>query len=271
MEPSMNYDFSHWDILPKVSCQCLTYGRPHLLSEAVQSFILQDYPGPKELVILNDHPTIKVVPHVSIKGNKSIKWINLEERLPTIGEKRNYCCDKCSGDIIMCWDDDDISLPWRMSVTIQYMTNHMHFKPVQFIKYKRNRIIGVQSTTIGHNMSGMSKKLWEEIGGYKEMQSGQDQVIEKAINKSGFQSSERVTLSEIFYIYRWIGTGSYHLSHKGWGKGFEYCEKMVAKSQYKAGEYIIVPSWSVDFTDLYKLYLNSPKRNPVKRITRKRI
>ncbi|MCX6908301.1 MAG: glycosyltransferase family A protein [Verrucomicrobia bacterium] len=39
---------------PAVSCMCLTYGRPQVLAEAVQSFLQQNYAGPKELVVLND-------------------------------------------------------------------------------------------------------------------------------------------------------------------------------------------------------------------------
>lgn len=46
------YDFSHWSSLPRVSCQCITYGRTTLLDEAVECFLRQDYPGEKELVSL---------------------------------------------------------------------------------------------------------------------------------------------------------------------------------------------------------------------------
>ena len=39
---------------PKVSCYCATYGRVSLLEESVHSFLIQDYDGEKELIILND-------------------------------------------------------------------------------------------------------------------------------------------------------------------------------------------------------------------------
>jgi hypothetical protein len=47
------YDFSHWESLPRVSCQCITYGRTTLLDEAVESFLRQDYPGEKELEVVS--------------------------------------------------------------------------------------------------------------------------------------------------------------------------------------------------------------------------
>ncbi len=41
--------------LPAVSCFCLTYGRPRVLEEAIQSFLQQDYAGAKEMIVLNDY------------------------------------------------------------------------------------------------------------------------------------------------------------------------------------------------------------------------
>jgi len=35
----------------------ITYGRVEFLEESLHSFLLQDYPGEKELVIVNDYPT----------------------------------------------------------------------------------------------------------------------------------------------------------------------------------------------------------------------
>src|SRR5262245_8679210 len=56
---------------PSVSCMCLTYGRPpHLVEEAIESFLRQDYRGQKELIVLNDlfgqelrfeHPEVQIV------------------------------------------------------------------------------------------------------------------------------------------------------------------------------------------------------------------
>ena len=35
--------------LPSVVCRTATFGRGPLLNEAVESFLLQDYPGPKRM------------------------------------------------------------------------------------------------------------------------------------------------------------------------------------------------------------------------------
>jgi len=39
-----------------ISAKCITYGRVDFLEEALQSFLLQDYAGERELVIVNDYP-----------------------------------------------------------------------------------------------------------------------------------------------------------------------------------------------------------------------
>src|SRR5437870_2425060 len=115
---STTYDLSHWDELPLVSCQCITYGRTTLLDEAVESFVRQDYVGPKELVILNDYADLTLACDVA-----GVKVINIPYRFRTIGEKRNACVALGRGDIIFPWDDDDIHLPHRISYSLQQMKN----------------------------------------------------------------------------------------------------------------------------------------------------
>jgi hypothetical protein len=41
-------------VYPAVSCVCLTYARPHLLEEAMRSFLQREYRGIHELLVLND-------------------------------------------------------------------------------------------------------------------------------------------------------------------------------------------------------------------------
>ena len=105
------------------SCQCITYGRPELLEEAIESFHRQDYEGEKELIILNDHADQHLV-----YSHPEVKIINTPARFRTIGEKRNACIAMCSGGVIFPWDDDDISLPWRISLSLRYLEDRKYFK-----------------------------------------------------------------------------------------------------------------------------------------------
>ena len=106
-----------------ISCYCITYDRTELLEETIESFHRQDYKEEKELVILND-----CAEQILEYNHPEVHIINTPKRFRTIGEKRNACIAMCSGDVIFPWDDDDISLPWRISLSLKYKDKHPYFK-----------------------------------------------------------------------------------------------------------------------------------------------
>jgi glycosyltransferase involved in cell wall biosynthesis len=82
----------------KVSCICLTYGRPPerqwLLEEAIESLLKQDY-ADKELIVLNDCPGQELfcdAPGVIV--------INVPRRFRSLGEKYNAAIALARGDLI---------------------------------------------------------------------------------------------------------------------------------------------------------------------------
>ena len=97
-------------ILPKVSCICPTFCRVYLLEEAIESFLRQDYAGEKELIVCNDF-----LPQELIYNHKDVKIINLPERAPNLGKKRNLSYENATGDLFLTWGDDDIHLTGRIS------------------------------------------------------------------------------------------------------------------------------------------------------------
>lgn len=233
------YDFSHWPELPSVSCQCLTYGRPQLMLEAVECFLRQDYPGEKELILLNDQPGVKF-----IFEHPEIKIFNLDERVPTIGGKRNLCAELSSGDIIMPWDDDDIHLPWRISTTIAEMQNRHYFKPKRFWFLTPDKFRLEKPPGGAPSMGAWSRELFDLVGGYPEIQSGQDTEFQLKIQKNhpDLLDIHYLPDDQVYYIYRW-GTGHYHLSGYGRGqKGFDLIGRR-AGGLMLPGEYTLQPGW----------------------------
>ena len=85
-----------------------TYGRPDFVEESIAFFLAQDYPR-KELIIINDCPGQTFTGHFP-----DVVIINLPDRCPSLGEKRNLGIEMARGDLIAVWDDDDIYLPWRL-------------------------------------------------------------------------------------------------------------------------------------------------------------
>lgn len=95
--------------LPAVSCFCLTYGRHRILEEAIQSFLQQDYAGPREMIVLNDYADQTLA-----FDHPEVQVINLPRRFRTLGEKLNAAVALASHDLLFVWDDDDIYLPHRL-------------------------------------------------------------------------------------------------------------------------------------------------------------
>lgn len=100
--------------LPLVTCIMPTSNRLDFLLRAIQYFLDQDYPY-KELVILDDSdssiskfiPTLYCIRYIYLAGKYSI------------GEKRNFACDKAAGSIITHLDDDD----WYAKDWLSYQVN----------------------------------------------------------------------------------------------------------------------------------------------------
>jgi glycosyltransferase involved in cell wall biosynthesis len=277
-----DYDFSHWEgKLPKMSACCMTFGRPDMLGEAVECFLRQDYPGETELIILNDHPEI-LLEYPDIPSN--IMLVNLTERIPTIGEKRNMSTDLSSGDIVMQWDDDDIHLPNRFSAIAEKMTLKHYYKPCTFWYWGGGRVHQKPKRNVAHAMSGYSREFYKTMGGYPPKHSGQDIWFEKAARKvwlvddelymagslppNGRQRGRKarqcydIPDEELYYLYRFGGTGSYHLCVWGPGKGYDESMRWVNK-RIAPGTYIIKPHWKLDYVALVQENIEKNKREQV--------
>lgn len=96
-----------------VSCIMPTADRRSFIPRAIEYFFAQDY-GEKELVIADDGADCvrDLAP-----DDPRIRYLRLEKRLP-VGAKRNFACREARGEIIVHWDDDDWSAPWRLSYQV---------------------------------------------------------------------------------------------------------------------------------------------------------
>ena len=249
--------------LPPVSCMCLTYGRPQLLEEAIQSFLLQNYSGPKELVVLNDFDkqTLEFV-------HPEVVVINVPRRFHSLGEKRNACAALCSHDILFVWDDDDIFLPHRLTYSVRmFEPTKGYFKSSKGFVLNNGALSG-PNMNIYHSASCFSRILFNEAHGYRHMGSGQDLDLELAFESmiGKDKNYKDASLDEIYYLYRWAGTGSYHLS--GFGKDNpsgetgnkkveRYVQQQVNRQVLSVGNVKLEPHWSVDYVSLVLQYIST--------------
>lgn len=232
--------------LPLVSCICPTFGRPprrqHLIEEAIQSFLLQDYPN-KELIVLNDCPSQELVCDAP-----GVRIINVSERFPSLGDKRNAGVALARGNLIATWDDDDISLPWRLSLSVAMLGDAGYFNPQ--VSWLRNG--GVMEEphgfVVGANLALIRRDALRAVGGYPSVTLGEDQVVDSALRataptRGGASSGDpELPMEDWYYIYRW-GESDAHLS----GSANPDFWAEVGKRKVKPGRYELRPHWRVDY------------------------
>lgn len=239
---------------PPVSCFCLTYGRPRLLEEAIHSFLRQDYAGPKELVVLNDYAdqTLEL-------DHPEVQVINLPKRFRTLGEKMNAAVALASHDLLFTWDDDDVYLPHRLSFSVAaFDPGKGFFKAASAWLWSHDNLSGPVAQSRFHAACCWSRSLFDAIGGYAADGSGTDAIFENqlAARFPGATESFAVTPEETYYVYRWGGTGSYHLSGFGGAKpgrngGYAEVAARVARQaesgEIPLGRIVLEPHWKHDY------------------------
>ncbi|MBI3957504.1 MAG: glycosyltransferase [Chloroflexi bacterium] len=236
--------------LPGISCICMTYARPHMLEEALHSFLLQDYPGPKELIVLNDY-----APQILEFGHPDVCVINLPYRFRTVGEKMTAAVGLAQYDLICVWDDDDIYLPHRLSFSANRVSDQF-FKPDRAWYWANGEIFG-PLYNVFHVGSCYPRSLFDLISGYKAMGNGYDWEFETDLRKAAPERMEidETPMQDLYYVYRWDGTQSYHMSGSGgWGGGQNETEGWV-QARVKMGEIPsgcipLNPHWRQDYRQM---------------------
>jgi glycosyltransferase involved in cell wall biosynthesis len=95
-----------------------TANRRRFLPQAIRYFLAQDYRN-KELIIVDDgeDSVADLVPE-----DHRIRYVRLPAK-SVLGEKRNRAASEARGEIIVHWDDDDWSAPWRLRYQLEELLN----------------------------------------------------------------------------------------------------------------------------------------------------
>ena len=247
---------------PAVSCICLTYGRPHVLEEGIDSFLRQDYAGRKELIVLNDYAgqTLRF-------DHPEVQVINCTKRFRTVGEKMNAAVALASHDLLFVWDDDDIYLPHRLRFSIEHFDPQQgFFKPGQAWFWQYGKLGGPTKNSVFHAGSCWSRQLFDDVRGYPAEGTGYDLIFEERLTKHfpGSTKPYPIRPAEIYYIYRWGGTDSYHMSQFGDYKAGRnvghaqvesFVQQRASRGEIRQGTIPLQPCWQTDYRQLVTSYL----------------
>lgn len=247
-----------------VSCLLPTFNRfsnhlAFLVNEAVQSFLIQDYPD-RELIICNDTPN-----QLLHFNHPQVKVYNLSERFPTLGNKLQWMISQAQGDYLCRWDDDDLSLPWRIkhsvgrlfkvphptvpfhegdALTLEWRPeNHWFYRSAQDIQETRH-----PGNT--HVMAIWHRDIIADYPGEPCPSGLEDQTYNTHLWKLGYpRFGNLLDPRDIFYIYRW-GTGSQHLSGAGGGNIMQHTYDKIGNYYVAHGNFKIEPVWQRDYIGL---------------------
>jgi hypothetical protein len=246
-----------------LTAKCLTYGRVESLEESLYSFLIQEYNGPKEMVIINDYPE-----QTLIYNHPNVKIINLPYTFEFLGDKENFATEQCSGDIIMQWDDDDLALPNHLSNVKKFFkkdSDLLHWQKGIFINGYNIQDI----TSLGNSGIVYSKKIWKHIGGYPKENAGYDMsfVIKiKSVSTNIILASPPE--EEVSWMYGW-GNGVYHCSGMGADvpsrpniveRHTAYIESLRKEGKIPTGEVILNPRWKHNYKQKFKDFLQKSSK-----------
>jgi glycosyltransferase involved in cell wall biosynthesis len=238
----------------------ITYGRVEFLEESLYSFLMQEYDGERELVIINDYPLQKIV-----FDHPLVRIINLEQTFQCLGEKENFATKQCRGDIIAQWDDDDMALPNHLSNINKYFvegSDLLHWHNAIMMNAPNIQSIG----GVGNSGIVYSRKIWEQIGGYPMENAGYDMTYVISIKSN----SNNIVFAhppneEVSWIYVWGGRG-YHCSGMGTDtidrpsiiqRHSEHIEGLRQKGLIPTGNIYLKPHWKHDYKNLLKEYIDA--------------
>ena len=240
----------------KISCVCPTHGRAHVIGEAVESYLRQEPCGVEtELLILND------CPEQPLECNAhGVRVINLP-LMKSVCEKFNRTVELARGEYIAWWEDDDISLPWRLRRSLDMSDGLKDNYKQKNAWCSHDNVIQKQGENLFFGNSIFRKQDWIDGGGadpngYPDL-TGHLAIMRAVHARGGNYTMETAEPQDIYWIYRWGGPVSHD---SGFGAALEnaeerarvFRERTLLHPQFRWGTQEIVPEWRHDYTAMAK-------------------
>jgi len=149
--------------MKKVSAVCCTYRRYKCVEKVINFFIAQDYDN-KELIVFN---TDEKNPYIQTDTltKLGVKIVNCEIDYVTglpytnVGAIRRDALTHATGDYYICWDDDDVYLPYfmRQGIDMMQKSGLPTFKPAKSFFYSGDSLRLVKNTLEASVISDINK------------------------------------------------------------------------------------------------------------------
>jgi glycosyltransferase involved in cell wall biosynthesis len=221
-----------------ISVVTITYQRHHILEEAINSFLLQDYNGSSEMIVVNDSPLVEYK-----FDHPNVRVINIKDRFLSITKKLEWAMKEAKGDYLYRLDDDDLLAPWALSSVIEDTVTHPGYdiyrskQQYYFVDNKFNKI-----ASNVNNGNVYSKEFINRIT-FPGEKSGEDAKLTFHLGGSIYEPSNKKPTM----LYRW-GMNTYHISGTGIKSNIEVQKQTdrLLKSK-EQGVIQLKPHFKVDY------------------------
>ena len=210
------------EMIPLISCFCVTRNKPELLTRAIRCFEAQKYPN-KELVVVyeSDDPGTRQV----LQGARNVNVRQVEIAATpklTLGELRNIAVKNASGEYVCQWDDDDWYHERRLEVQMKCIQESCKPATVLLNWIVFNTITNqayISPTRIWEGSILFKKNIISDQIRYENISKGEDSVlIQKLLAKNYVYPLWMPSL----YIYVFHGKNTF---------GEDHFKKIFANSQ----------------------------------------
>jgi hypothetical protein len=178
--------------------------------------------------------------------------VNLPERFPSLGDKHNAAVALARGELIAPWDDDDISLPWRLSLSVQHLGSADYFNPRRYWMWDSDGLHDEPKSNVGHNLSLYRRSAFDAVGGYLSVGSGVDLSLDRKfraqVRCAGELdgSAQELANHELYYVYRW-GVSPSHLSSATSAEERATNYRRIGTQRVEQGRFFLHPHWRVNY------------------------
>lgn len=224
-----------------ISVLTLTYKRPHLLEEAIQSFLLQENQPECEMVIINDNADVDYV-----FNHPNVKIINHKERFPSISAKIEWGYKQCKNNYIYRLDDDDLLAPWALANVALDILNNPDYEIYRSsgMYFFVNNIYEKENANI--NNGNIYTKAYLDRIKFPDKSGDEDADITFHHGGKIYESKLKHTM-----IYRW-GMGTFHISGLGIQPNqviLDHADKVLDDTK---GEIVLHPHFDNDYYNQIK-------------------
>ena len=186
-------------VLPAVTCICPAQGRVERLEEATHSFLRQDYPGEKQLIVLNDTEGLSLV-----YDHPEVQIVNVPRRFHSAAEKSKAAVGLASHDLIFPWPEDDVCLPHRLSFTVAHLAPEaVLFKTDKVWLWNGEELSGPEPEA-PHGGSCFRRETFVKVHGYPHTETDYDGGFEALCAGEGPAAVHLQTVepAEVYSIHR---------------------------------------------------------------------